>query len=179
MVESAEFDVYRTLASFSHHSSTSFHSSETEARKLKYIIRRCINICKRHGVPLTNELLNSIALTINRTLSNDQQSKYPQITGSALYVIYGIIKLLHDYNIHLWNRIHSKHFNQKPNQIYIFPGQPKKPTWEFAFRRFDFFETIKPKHCFQLDYVQHVVHDVNDVLKILLTYSGKAHFKGF
>jgi len=148
-----------------------------EASHLHEIVKKFVNFYKSQGLQLPDELLNLIALTINGTLYNDQQSMHPQITDYALQIIYDTIKLLHEKN--LWNGINSALFNQKNTRIFIFPGQPRREGWKFVFGDFEFLGNTIPKHCFPLDNVQHVVHDMDDVLTILLTFSGKAHFKGF
>lgn len=179
MVDNIELDVYRTLASFSYKSSISFSDSDTEALNLYKIVEQFVIFCNLQGLQLPNELLNLIALTINGTLHNDQQRTSPQITDYALHIIYAMIKLLHDNNINLWNGINSILFNQKYNRIFIFPGRPRSGGWNFVFGEFAFFDNRVPKYCLPLQYVQHVVHNIDDVLTIFQTFPGKVHFKGF
>jgi hypothetical protein len=124
-------------------------------------------------------LENLITVIINDTLHRDQQSNNPQITNTALHTIYATIKVLHDNNFNLWNRIHSSLFNQQDNQIFVFPGKPYNEEWQFFFSKFSTPGYIEYKHCFPLEHVQHAVHNIDNVLSILRTSPGKAHFKGF
>ncbi len=58
------------------------------------------------------------------------------------------------------------------------PGQPRRDEWEFVYGKFPFLDNMLPKRCFPFQYVQHVVHNINDVLTIFQTFRGKVHFKG-
>jgi hypothetical protein len=178
MADEDELKFYRTLASFSSKSSKSFSESKTQATNLYNIVKKFVATCRSQGLQVPVDLLNLMVLTINSTLHHDQQLMNPQITDYTLHVIYSTLKLLHDNNIKLWNKINSSVFNQKHTRIFLFPGLPRKNTWKFVFGEFAFLDQTVPKHSVPLEYVQHVVHDINDVLSILQTMSGKAHFKG-
>jgi len=107
MADEDELKFYRTLASFSSKSSNSFSESKTQATNLYNIVKKFVATCRSQGLQVPVDLLNLMVLTINSTLHNDQQLMNPQITDYTLHVIYSTLKLLHDNNIKLWNKIKS------------------------------------------------------------------------
>ncbi|UJR15455.1 hypothetical protein I4U23_002398 [Adineta vaga] len=176
MVQTAKVILSRALASFDSQPNATL---EVAAENLIKALVEYITVCSSKRTPISIGLINQLISLIDTILQKDSRSTRPlELTDGTLRIIYNILQLLHDKNKRYRDRINSILFNQK-DRLLLFPGTPAKEGWKFTSGKFLSQSNTNPKHSFSLHYVQHVVHDIDDVLKMLQNVPNKVQFQGF
>lgn len=175
-----ELNVYRALADFSQNAWKSWILSLDCSQKLLASIEELL---KNNYQPSSN-LVGLIITTIdtvlyhdcNKSRSSQRRNREKPIReqvhefDQSLHVLYSILRRLNFETI--WDQIDGTLFYRDYCPIFIFPGYPSEKerakNWRFSHRKFILpsNDNSSPKRI-PFDRVQHVVHQVEDLLNIL------------
>jgi hypothetical protein len=175
-----EQNVHRALAEFSQNAWKSLGSSFGCSKKLLYTVQELL----KENPQLSDDLVGHIITTIDTALYQDcNNSRSSQRRNRvaptrenlhqfdwSLGVLYSILRELNFERI--YDQIDGSLFCRHRSRIFIFPGYPSQNEcnngWKFSHRQFvlppDYNQSVKR---IPFNKVQHVVHDVKDLLKIL------------
>ena len=173
-----ELDVYRKLSEFSQKAWKSYWSSLYYSEQLLNAVQALLT----DGYQPSDDFVGNIVMNINMVLYQDcnnsrssQRRRFePYSRGNlrqfdrSLHVLYSILRTLNFEKIH--SDIDGSLFCRHPNQIFIFPGYPderqRNRGWEYSHGKF-LLEQKKSALYIPFDHVQHVVHNIEDLLRIL------------
>jgi hypothetical protein len=185
--DAKELELYRALAKFSQHAWRSWNDSLRCSTELLDAIKKLLN----ENPQLPNDLVGHIIMTIDTALYQDcnnsrSSQRRNRVAASrrnlqqfsqSLVVLYKILRELNFKEI--YNQIDGSLFCRNESIIFIFPGHPTEDEydlkgWRFSHRKFVLpSEDNGPVEWIPFNRVQHVVHNVEDLLNILNLIGSK------
>ena len=177
--DKAELNVHRKLVKFSQNPCETYACGRSCSKELWAAVEEWLNVNDQPTV----DVLRHIAATIHSIVYHDcngarscqRQNRVAASSGGrkqlldSLDDLYRILHKLRFEKIH--DEIDGSLFCGYGSRIFIFPGYPteyeKSRGWRYEHNSFVLAENIPHPEEFSFDRVQHVVHDIDDLLNIL------------
>ncbi|CAF3584590.1 unnamed protein product [Rotaria socialis] len=174
VAEIAELKFYRVLAKFSQKMWTKVDNAEECSQQLF----DAVNELLQNGIVPSDELISHLAITINAMicpnytfLHSIEQRSLPirynydhRKMEKAFLNLYNILNRVGFERVH--RQINGYYFCTNPDQLFVCPRLPPRKTYEYTPHIFVLPTDQEPKHIPFLN-LQHVVHNIDDVLSIL------------
>lgn len=173
-IEAVELNFYRILASFTQAVWTNPDSAEEYSKKLSDAADQLLN----NNFTPSDDVVSHLAITINALLcpiheylhpleqrSIPIRSKYDYIKlQKAFPILYDILRRFGFNRIH--RQIDGSYFCKNSEYLFICPRRPPLKKYQYTHQRFQLPTDSTPKKI-PFKYLQHVVHNMNDVMSIL------------